>query len=96
MKAWGAGRKRRGPPVGKAGQECTLCGLRRSAPRHNRMDMQAYHPFEAKDAPVCPTCKGPLRDLRGTGFDPVAIEKEGTCYRWTETDFCCVKKAEAV
>jgi hypothetical protein len=40
-------------------------------------------------APKCPTCSGPLLDLRGAGFNPDAVEKQGQCYRWTEKDYCC-------
>lgn len=38
----------------------------------------------------CPRCRGPLRDLRGTGFNTRAIEREGTCFWWAEDAYTCV------
>lgn len=42
-------------------------------------------PTAADASKQCLTCAGPMLDFRGIGFNPEAFEKEGTCYRWTET-----------
>lgn len=36
-------------PVPRVRTACGLCGLKRSAPRHRRRDLQSYHPFEEPD-----------------------------------------------
>lgn len=42
---------------------------------------------------ACPKCGGPVRDLRGVGFNTQAIEAEGICFLWSNAFTCLRKKA---
>lgn len=41
---------------------------------------------------LCPTCAGPLLDMRGYGFFPDHLDAEGKCYRWAEDRYRCLGK----
>lgn len=38
---------------------------------------------------TCPRCGVDALDLRNTGFNPAALEAEGTCYRWAADAYSC-------
>jgi hypothetical protein len=44
------------------------------------------------DAPPdrCPTCLGPMKDLRGVGFNAEQMDRAGVCYRFGEDIYRCV------
>ena len=50
--------------------------------------------YKLKDPSICPKCGGPMRDLRGVGFNPAAIALEGTCFLWKSghETFTCVAR----
>jgi hypothetical protein len=37
----------------------------------------------------CPRCSGPALDLLHAGFNPGALEREGTCYWWGTSTYTC-------
>jgi hypothetical protein len=37
----------------------------------------------------CPSCGGPLLDLRGSGFNAAAVARGGDCVLVTDTDYTC-------
>ena len=41
---------------------------------------------------LCPKCHQSMRDLRHTGFNPKAMEADGVCFLWSDTDFTCSAK----
>lgn len=44
------------------------------------------------EACVCPKCRGVLRDMRGQGFNALAIEMEGVCFWWAQDAYTCVAR----
>lgn len=40
---------------------------------------------------ACPTCDGPLLDLRGAGFNPVSMARDGQCVLVSDTDYTCAR-----
>jgi hypothetical protein len=47
---------------------------------------------EQANGGVCPTCRGPLRDLRDAV--PLAVDalREGMCFWWADDGYTCVSK----
>lgn len=41
---------------------------------------------------TCPSCGGPLLDLRGHVFNPSAVASDGQCVLVTNDDYTCAKK----
>lgn len=44
---------------------------------------------------TCPRCNGPAEDLRGAGFSPRNLKKEGTCYWWQAASYVCNSHKES-
>lgn len=58
--------------------------------------MDHLHIKPVIDDPKCPTCGGPLEDMRGTAFSPDQYRREvGKCFRFDENTYECSSSIEA-